>query len=483
MSNSSSNARILKVLMTNSENSVYSETADGLVLSTFNYAVRSSLFKVDENLEVSPEVIKHWQWNAKEKTYIFTLDPNFRFHDGSTPNSKDLEFSLLRGFFSEKRNFYEIYLNNIEGVKAVKKNVKFKSGIVSGIKILNELTIQVKLDQLNPSFLYSLTRPYFSLTSQKFQNSDQITWKKWPVGVGSFKVVKEDEIKLTLESIDKLNKLSNILVYNKFDEKSEFDISFINNKIPNQKKFINKDPASIKALFFNKENELSKNINFRKAMFFTINRNTLLDGIESSSPSYQFLTTSYWHNKRIKDERDIDLAKSYIKLIPDGLKSRTWNVPVYSNSTELSEQSKLITSRLKKQLSEVGLDFNFYPSNEKFLSQITATKSPFLISGRVCDNLDPLLMFGSFRTNSAYKFDNAQNDVKFDELYRLAEMATDSEDRLKTMHALSNYTLENQFIIPISEDKVTYYFNPKTIKNLGVQKSPIVLDFNQINFQ
>ena len=477
---SSSQAKTLRMLMVENGKSIYSEYADGSVLSTFNLTVRGSFFVVKKGFELEPSLIKKWKWDSKDNSYVLTLDENLNFHDGSKPTIEDFEFSLLRGFFSEKRTFYEIYLGNVLGVDKIKPGDKYKPGLVNGITKLDAHTLKIKLSVPNPTFLYSLTRPFFSLTSQRFYNDDLMTWKKWPIGAGQFKVTAEDDQKVILSNTKKDQPIVTIEMYKRHIDGVNYDITYVPDRIKRGSRFLTDSAVSISTLFFNTENELSKDKHFRKSLYHGINRSESTNANPSKQVSYQFLPSAFWINKPTDDPFNMKLAKIEALKVPDKLRLAKWKAPFFSFGTTFTESAQKLVDTLEKQLKEIGYDISFYPDSQKFLDKATAEKSPFRLSGRICDNLDPLLMFGSFKTNSAYKYDNAQNDPIFDKLYEKVDREEDTEKRIQYLRELSKYTIDHNFMIPLFELRNEYFYNPDTIKSLGNQSEPVTLDFSRI---
>ena len=130
-----------------------------------------------------------------------------------------------------------------------------------------------------------------------------------------------------------------------------------------------------------------------------------------------------------------------------------------------------------------GFKVDFFPTDQKFLSKELATQSPISIAGRVCNNVDPLLMFSSFKSESPYQYDNSQNDPAFDGLFEIASKAVSTDDRITTLRKLSKYTLDKNFMIPMYENLQAYYFDPNTIKTFGNQSNPITLFLDQIEMK
>ena len=125
--------------------------------------ILGQLIYTSNSYDLEPGLLESFSWDFENSAYILKLKPNLHFHNGRKVTSKDLEFSLLRGFYSSRPSFFLAFLNNIKGIDAIKGKKKFASGQVSGIKVIDERSISVKLNEPNPSFLHSLARAYFSV--------------------------------------------------------------------------------------------------------------------------------------------------------------------------------------------------------------------------------------------------------------------------------------------------------------------------------
>jgi ABC-type transport system substrate-binding protein len=473
----------LKILALKDGSNPYSATTSGDVLATFNYAVLGQLLKTNDLYELQPGLLKSWEWDPSDFSYKLYLKEGITFHDGTPIKSSDLEFTLLRGFFSKQHSFYEIYLGNILGVDKIKSGTKFSSGLVEGVEIAGPLSVKVKLKNPNPSFLYSLTVPFFSLVKRSALSDDMITWKSLPIGAGEYRVKNDNQEKTTLERVSNTDKAPNTIhLYKRISEGIRYDISYFDLS-QKMKIFSSENPSAIFTLFFTNQNELSANGDFRLALKYGIDRSRLVAENTSLHPAYEFLTTNLWKNdKSLHTGFDLKRAKKYFSRIPQKLKSKTWRIPVFS-AGELSEEKRLATTNLTMQFSKFGFKVKFYPSSEKFLSKTTATESPLKFSGRICDNIDPLLMFSSFKTQSPYKYDNSQNDRAYDKLYEEAAKAASTEDRVRTLRNLSKYTVANNFMIPLYESNQLYYYNPETVESFGHQNGPTVLQLDKIKLK
>ncbi|HAG91520.1 MAG TPA: hypothetical protein DCL41_06595, partial [Bdellovibrionales bacterium] len=121
----------------------YLEDTSGEILSSFNAAVLGQLLTTDEDFNLQPGLLEKFDYEQSTNSFVLRLKSNLKFHNGRSVNSKDLEFSLLRGFFSSNSSFYSVYLKNIEGIDQIDPTRSlFKSGAVSGVKIVDDLTLK-----------------------------------------------------------------------------------------------------------------------------------------------------------------------------------------------------------------------------------------------------------------------------------------------------------------------------------------------------
>jgi ABC-type transport system substrate-binding protein len=479
----------LDILLLNDGSLPYSENVAGGVLSTFNYAVMGSLLDVSSKMELIPSQLESWYVNAQSRTIDLTLRKDLKFHDGSEVTASDLEFSLLRGYFSTAQSFYKIYLSNIEGIDQIRPGEKFRSGRLDSVKVIDRLTLRIRLKVFNPSFLYIFTRPFFHLCRKEDLKDDLLTWKQHPIGVGPFRVSAVKVGSVLLERfVDQSQRYKNlsfssaIHIHTKYLPGINYDLSFF--EIPElTEKYHNELPASIFTLFFTNQNELAKASAFREAVQVGINRRELISGMEFLKEEWELLPSAFWRGtESIKKQQDIKRAMQLISTLPKNEVAKTWKIPVYQFGPFTEEQLN-ITNRLKRQFLALGLKFDFFPSNEKFLSKDMAKDSPFSLSGRICNNVDPLLMFKSFKTGSPFRYEDDRGDQVFDKLFEKGEAAVDTESRITTLRQISKYTVDNNFMVPLYSRPQIYHYNPDRILSFGDQAHSSALRIEQLQLR
>jgi ABC-type transport system substrate-binding protein len=439
-----------------------------------------------------PGLLDKFEYNFKTLTYVLRLRPNLKFQNGRDVHAKDLEFSLLRGFFSQRSSFYSVYLNNIDGLSEIEgKNLKYKSGLVSGIKIKDDRTVEVKLSHPNPSFLHALTNPFFSLVPQEALNKDLLSWKTIPIGAGPYRVMGKgfEGNKVSLELVDssgtkapkRIDLFTNSVPGVHFDvvmsPSGEEDIS-------QMRAYKTEKPASIRTIFFNNENPLSKNQDFRFAVLNLINREDIAKDLEDLTASYEILPSHFWGRSSEKPPQNIEKAKKYLKKVPHKLLEGQLSVAMFAGK-EMSPYHKKIAEHLEDQFRKVGLKIHVEANSEKFLSKESAKKFIFRVEGRVSDYVDPLIMFASLREGSAFKYDQpvGQYKIKFNELYNEAADAADFDSRIESVRKLSDFVQKEAIAVAIGEERITYWLNPKTVQSLGYQPQPLTLFLQNIDLK
>jgi oligopeptide transport system substrate-binding protein len=142
----------------------------------------SGLVSLDSDLQVQPELASGWEVSPDGKTYTFYLRPDARFHDGRPVTAADVVYSWERaanpGLGSDT---VETYLGDVVGIDDV---VTGRSEHVSGLKVINDHTLEVVIDNRKAYFLSKLTYPVTYVVDQ--ENVSRSDWEHNPNGSGPF---------------------------------------------------------------------------------------------------------------------------------------------------------------------------------------------------------------------------------------------------------------------------------------------------------
>ena len=151
------------------------------------------LVRLDDNLEPAPDIAQSWQVSNDGKTYTFYLRQDVRFHDGREVKAQDFKYSWERACDPETGSYTAAtYLGDIVGVGEV---LAGESKEISGVRVIDDYTLQVTIDAPKSYFLSKLTYPTAFVVDRA--NADiGGEWWRTPNGTGPFKLRQWDENEL-----------------------------------------------------------------------------------------------------------------------------------------------------------------------------------------------------------------------------------------------------------------------------------------------
>ena len=206
-------------------NSAFLDPAQGPDANTAQVAsmIYSGLVKADVNLNVVPDQAT-WDVSTDNKVYTFHLKPGITFSDGTPVTAQTYVYTLTRALLpsinSPIATFFE---GNIVGANDV--NTK-KATTLTGVKALDNQTLQITLTQPTPYFLEVLTNfLYFPLNQTIINQYGQTDWPNHVassgVGTGPFMVKEWDhKVKMIL--------VPNPHYYGPKTKLTEVDMYFVN---------------------------------------------------------------------------------------------------------------------------------------------------------------------------------------------------------------------------------------------------------------
>ena len=156
-------------------------TSAGLVVELF-----SGLVSLNSSLEIVPELAESWEISDDGKVYTFKLRDGILFSDGSPITARDFKWSFERAAHPDTESpVASIYLEDIVGSMEV---IDGDGSItdISGVKIIDDSTLQITIDAPKAYFLAKLTYPtaYVLKKNNVDQNGDD--WTDSPIGTGPF---------------------------------------------------------------------------------------------------------------------------------------------------------------------------------------------------------------------------------------------------------------------------------------------------------
>ena len=159
------------------------------------FLLHDKLFDVDaKSGDLIPRLAEKRQWSADGKTLTLTIRQNAKFHDGKPITAKDVIFSWSVGADLRTGTYYSSVFEKVVGYEDVKTG---KTPLLSGMKAIDDKTVEVKLTAADPLFLHTqasqgvpLIWPSYLLENEPRDKFTQSAYWWQPVGAGPFKVTK-----------------------------------------------------------------------------------------------------------------------------------------------------------------------------------------------------------------------------------------------------------------------------------------------------
>ena len=156
---------------------------------TYVMQIFSGLVCLNDKLEVVSDIAERWQKSQGGRTYTFYLRHGVKFHNGREVKAADFKYSWERACTSETGSHTAAtYLGDIIGAKDVMAGRTEK---ISGVKVIDDYTLEVTIDGPKAYFLCKLTYPTAFVVDRANVESKKIWWHK-PNGTGPF-MLKEWE--------------------------------------------------------------------------------------------------------------------------------------------------------------------------------------------------------------------------------------------------------------------------------------------------
>jgi oligopeptide transport system substrate-binding protein len=153
----------------------------------------SGLVSLDTNLHLVADLAESWDISADGTVYTFHLRTNARFQDGRSVVAQDVIYSWERAANPATQSDTVLtYLGDIVGVAEMHSG---KADHISGLKALDDHTLQVTIDAAKPYFLFKLAMPVAFVLDKKNVGSDP-NWYRTPNGTGPYKLTRWDSFKL-----------------------------------------------------------------------------------------------------------------------------------------------------------------------------------------------------------------------------------------------------------------------------------------------
>jgi len=148
--------------------------------------IYSGLVTLNPDLEVVPDIAKSWDVSDDGTVYTFHLRDDAVFHNGKPVTAKDFKWSMERACDPRTGSLVaDTYLGDIVGCR---DKLQGKANEVSGVRVVDNSTLEITIDSAKVYFLAKLTYPTAFVLDKDNVTRGGRTWTNHPNGTGPFKL-------------------------------------------------------------------------------------------------------------------------------------------------------------------------------------------------------------------------------------------------------------------------------------------------------
>lgn len=149
------------------------------------FQIFSGLVAFDDDLQPVADIAERWEVSADNMVYTFYLRNDVYFHDGKKVKASDFKYSWERACNPlTASQTASLYLGDILGVDQV---LEGKETNIRGVKVIDDYTLQVTLENPVTYFLEKLSYPVSFVVDEK-NVSGGVYWWMNPNGTGAFEL-------------------------------------------------------------------------------------------------------------------------------------------------------------------------------------------------------------------------------------------------------------------------------------------------------
>ncbi|HWR58422.1 MAG TPA: ABC transporter substrate-binding protein [Thermodesulfovibrionales bacterium] len=143
----------------------------------------NGLVRLDENLNIIPDLAEKWSVSKDGLTYTFSLKRGIIFSNKHAVTVKDFKYSFMR-ILDPKTHSPNTWV--LEKIAGAKEFIAGKTGDISGLKVLDDYTLQIRLEKPFAPFLYLLTMSAAYVVPKAEVVKLGADFGSHPVGTGPF---------------------------------------------------------------------------------------------------------------------------------------------------------------------------------------------------------------------------------------------------------------------------------------------------------
>ena len=181
-----------KMAMNEKPASLFPQSGSDIYSSMVVSQIHDGLVKFDATtLEIVPAIAKSWDQNADNTEYVFNLNDNVFFHDdpcfsggnGRKVVAEDFRYSFELLCSHMKDDEWDAIYEFDNEIKGVKEFINGEADHISGVEVVDDLTLKIHLLKSSPNFIYKLAYSVMSVIAKEAYDKYGMDMK---VGAGAF---------------------------------------------------------------------------------------------------------------------------------------------------------------------------------------------------------------------------------------------------------------------------------------------------------
>ncbi len=154
--------------------------ARGMLNSLFGGLVR-----LDEDMQVIPDIARDWRISPDGTVYTFTLRYDAYFHNGDWVTTEDVLYSWERA--TDPKTGSPAARGYLADIVGVREKLAGETNKISGIEAVDLFTLRVTLKSPRRTFLHKLTHPVAAILDRDNVESGDIAER--PLGTGPYRMI------------------------------------------------------------------------------------------------------------------------------------------------------------------------------------------------------------------------------------------------------------------------------------------------------
>ena len=469
--------------------------------SNIIYNIFEGLFRIGFDDKPEPGLAKSWDISEDGLTWTFHLRDGLKWHDGSALTADHFRYGFYRLINAEVASPYAFL-----GF-CIKNAEKYYNGECTaeevGIKVIDDVTLQVTLEYCNPLMMDHLSYHVFYPAKPEVVEANPRSWTTTPETIlcnGPFYLAEwKHNAEVTLKKNPyywdadnvKLEEVRLVMINDPNTALAAFrggSLDFFKN-LPTMSKAALLASGEAQALgtlgvnftVFNVDQKPFDDVRVRKAFALAIDREMICNKVTMAGekPATGYIPYNIPGPSNAKDFRSA-AGKSYFspnaqveearKLLAEAGYPDGKGFPAVTYKYNTNENNKLIAEALQAMWKQnLGVDVELYNEEWKvFLDTRRLRNFQLLRRGYLVDFCDPASLFELYVGDYADNYAGYKN-AEYDRLVTAARSEMDNDTRMGYFLKAEEILMDDMALLPINFDSTSYMINPR-IK--GIYLSP-----------